>query len=116
MEVGPDAMQAVLINAKGFGGNNATAAVLSPHVTLDMLRRRHGADAVTTHAKRNEAVSERSAEYDGATVSGENATIYNFGVGVVDGEELTISDTRINIPGQDLDIDLSVPNPYDDMV
>ena len=34
----------------------------------------------------------------------------------VDGEELTISDTRINIPGQDLDIDLSVPNPYDDMV
>jgi len=116
LEVGPDAMQAVLINAKGFGGNNATAAVLSPHVTLDMLRRRHGADAVTTHAKRNEAVSERSAEYDGATVSGENATIYNFGVGVVDGEELTISDTRINIPGQDLDIDLSVPNPYDDMV
>ena len=115
-EVGADAMQAVLVNAKGFGGNNATAAVLSPQVTLDMLKRRHGAKAITGHAKLNEGVAEATARYDAATVAGENATIYNFGVGVVDGEELSISDERISIPGQDLDIDLTVPNPYDDMV
>lgn len=115
-EVAPDAMQAVLINAKGFGGNNATAAVLSPYVTMDMLRRRHGTAVLGNHARRNEQVAEATAAYDTATTAGENATIYNFGVGVVEGAELEISDRRISIPGQKLDIDLTLPNPYDDMV
>ena len=115
-EIAPDSMQAVLINAKGFGGNNATAALLSPYVTMDMLKRRHGADALTTHARRNADVAEATAAYNTATTAGDNATIYNFGVGVIQGEELEISDQHIKIPGQPLDIDLTVPNPYDDMV
>ena len=115
-EIAPDSMQAVLINAKGFGGNNATAALLSPYVTMDMLKRRHGADALTTHARRNADVAETTAAYNTATTAGDNATIYNFGVGVIQGEELEISDQHIRIPGQPLDIDLTVPNPYDDMV
>ena len=39
-----------------------------------------------------------------------------FGVGVVDGTELTLSDTEIQIPGLECSISLEVPNPYDDML
>ena len=40
LEVGADSMDAIFINAKGFGGNNATAAILSPHFTTRMFDRR----------------------------------------------------------------------------
>jgi hypothetical protein len=36
-------------------------------------------------------------------------------VGVIEGEELTISSDGISIPGQDKEISLNVENPYDDM-
>ena len=48
-------------------------------------------------------------------IGGENSTIYNFGVGVIDGEELKITSDGISIPGQTNDISLQVPNPYEDM-
>ena len=38
-EVGTEDMDAVFINSKGFGGNNATAAVMAPHVVRNMLRK-----------------------------------------------------------------------------
>ncbi len=38
----PEDMKGCIINAKGFGGNNASAFILSPHHTLDMLNARHG--------------------------------------------------------------------------
>ena len=42
-EVGAKGMDAVVINSKGFGGNNASASILAPHVVEKMLRKRHGA-------------------------------------------------------------------------
>ena len=39
-EIDPTTMAATLINSKGFGGNNATAAILSPTVTKSMLQKR----------------------------------------------------------------------------
>ena len=35
-------IKAALINAKGFGGNNSTAAILSPEATAELLQSRHG--------------------------------------------------------------------------
>ena len=114
-EIDPAKMDAALINSKGFGGNNATAVILSPTVTRDMLTQKHGASALKEHASRNEAVQASCADYDEAAINGGNGTIYNFGVGVVEGDELTLSDRAISIPGQTLDINLSVENPYQDM-
>jgi acetoacetyl-[acyl-carrier protein] synthase len=34
-------MDVAFINSKGFGGNNATAAVISPKVTLAMITKRY---------------------------------------------------------------------------
>ena len=114
-QVEKDGMDAVFINSKGFGGNNATAAVLAPHIVERMLTKKHGADAMTQHRKRNESVAEQAAAYDDDTIAGKNSAIYNFGVGVIEGEELTITSDAISIPGQTNPVNLNVENPYDDM-
>jgi acetoacetyl-[acyl-carrier protein] synthase len=108
-------MDSVFINSKGFGGNNATAAVLGPHVVTEMLRKKHGKAVLIKHASLNESVKEKIEAYDESMIAGKNSTIYNFGVGVIEGEELTISSDGISIPGQDKEISLNVENPYDDM-
>lgn len=114
-EVGKTDIDSVLINSKGFGGNNATAAILGPHVVTEMLRKKHGKDALTKHAGLNESVKENIEAYDESMIAGKNSTIYNFGLGVIEGEELTISSNSISIPGQDKEINLNVENPYEDM-
>ncbi len=108
-------IDSVFINSKGFGGNNATAAVLGPHVVTEMLRKKHGKALLIKHASLNESVKEKIEAYDESMIAGKNSTIYNFGVGVIEGEELTISSDGISIPGQDKEISLNVENPYDDM-
>jgi acetoacetyl-[acyl-carrier protein] synthase len=80
-----------------------------------MLRKKHGKAALIKHASLNESVNEKIEAYDESMIAGKNSTIYNFGVGVIEGEELTISSDGISIPGQDKEISLNVENPYDDM-
>ncbi len=114
-EIDAEQIDTAFINSKGFGGNNATAAILSPHVTRQMLEKKHGSRALDKRDKLNEKVLENTIAYDAATTAGENKTIYNFGVGVVAGEELELTSDGITIPGYRNSIDLNVDNPYKDM-
>jgi acetoacetyl-[acyl-carrier protein] synthase len=114
-EIDAEQRDTAFINSKGFGGNNATAAILSPHVTRQMLEKKHGSRALDKRDKLNEKVLENTIAYDAATTAGENKTIYNFGVGVVAGEELELTSDKITIPGYGNSIDLNVDNPYEDM-
>ncbi|HSG90855.1 MAG TPA: beta-ketoacyl synthase [Pseudomonadales bacterium] len=114
-EVGAEAMDVAFLNSKGFGGNNATGAILAPHVVQRMLRQRHGAAAMSAWEGRHEKVSEAIADYDVRMTRGEVAPIYQFGEGVLDGTDLTISDREIRIPGFDNPVSLDIGNPYDDM-
>ncbi|MBV1879895.1 MAG: beta-ketoacyl synthase [Pseudomonadales bacterium] len=114
-EIDPSQMDATLINSKGFGGNNATAAILSPHITRQMLRKKHGAQAFTQREVRNEAVQEKTMAYDLETSQGKNKLIYRFGLGVVSGEELTLAADKISIPGHQQSVSLELENPYQDM-
>jgi acetoacetyl-[acyl-carrier protein] synthase len=111
----PAQMDATLINSKGFGGNNATATILSPLVTRKMLEKKHGKSRLLARDERNAAVEASISQYDAATTAGQNALIYNFGVGVIEGAQLTLSDQAINIPGLAQPISMVVPNPYEDM-
>jgi acetoacetyl-[acyl-carrier protein] synthase len=115
IEVGHEGMDAAFINSKGFGGNNATALVLAPHVARRMLERKHGRTAMTAHATRNEAVVVAAAEYDAKMTRGEGRPIYQFGEGVLEGSDLDITTSRIKVPGWGQAIDLELPNPYPDM-
>ncbi len=56
VEIDPTQMDGAFINSKGFGGNNATALILSPTVTRRMLAQKHGAAAMTAYDKRHEPI------------------------------------------------------------
>ncbi|MFT7686842.1 MAG: acetoacetyl-[acyl-carrier protein] synthase [Candidatus Azotimanducaceae bacterium] len=114
-EIDPAALDACFINTKGFGGNNATAAILSPNVVKNMLEKKHGKNALDKWQAKNVGIQENIADYDKRTSEGENNLIYEFGVGVVNGSELDISSEKITIPGLDHSISLQIENPYDDM-
>jgi len=114
-EVDPSLLDAAFINSKGFGGNNATGLILAPHVTRAMLERKHGAKAMKRHAQRHESVAIAFASYDERMTRGEESPIYQFGEGVLEGTDLGISDTRIEVPGYGQPIELDIADPYPDM-
>ncbi|MBD3895557.1 beta-ketoacyl synthase [Halomonas sp. ML-15] len=103
---------ACFINAKGFGGNNATGLVLSPAVTERLLVQRHGAAAVEAWRTRREATLAISATYERVADRGHFQALYRFGEGVLEGPELTISAAQIEIPGYARPVSLNVANPY----
>ncbi|PAU75023.1 beta-ketoacyl synthase [Halomonas salipaludis] len=103
---------ACFINAKGFGGNNATGLVLSPAATERLLTKRHGAAAMDAWRTRREATLAISATYARLADRGHFRALYRFGEGVLEGPELTINATQIEIPGYARPVSLDVDNPY----
>lgn len=114
-EVGNRGMDAVILNSKGFGGNNASASVLGPHVVEQMLLKRHGRQALDKYKSLNEAVKEASAAYDSSATEGENRTIYRFDHNVLGGDSIELSEEKIAIAGITPEISLTVENSYQDM-
>ena len=104
-----------MINSKGFGGNNASASILSPHTTSAMLSKRHGSEAMQKYQARNEAVVAQQQEYNDACARGENRTIYQFDQGVLSGDDLELDTAGIKLSNGSPDISLAMPNPYADM-
>lgn len=118
-EVGATGMDAVLLNAKGFGGNNATASVLAPHITSDMLSRRHGKQAMTRWQSKNESVRAAAQEYDERARRGQAEIFYRFDHQVLDGTaEGTLAAQRdsISLKGYAHPIRLASETPYQDML
>ncbi len=113
--VGAQGMDAVLINSKGFGGNNATASILAPHIALQMLEKKHGKAKMQDYGQRNDAVQAQVKKYDDATIAGQADTIYRFDHHVMDGDSVSVSTNKIQIKGAKGDINLEMPNPYADM-
>ena len=112
LEVGADQMDLALINAKGFGGNNATALLLSPEVTRKMLTARHGSQAMTRWQKTNESVTTQQDQYEQRCQMGTESPIYQFGEGVLDGSDLDLTSEQINVPGFGKALNLEVDNPF----
>lgn len=90
---------AALLNSKGFGGNNATAVALSPDTTLAMLARRHGQRQVDQWRDRVEGTRAAARDYDQRALNDEERPHYHFNDGVVDGEDVAISDRDLRLPG-----------------
>ncbi len=111
-ELAADSAYAV-INAKGFGGNNASATVISPSRTREMLEKRHGRDAVAAWEQSNESVSAHSSAFEAACLAGEFRSIYKFDHEVLAGEDVSLRSDRILLRGAE--VDLNLDNPYADM-
>lgn len=88
-------LSAALINAKGFGGNNATAAVLSPEATATLLQSRHGPIQIAG----SDEVRARQERYRHEIDRGTIEILYHYGENIVDGSDLEMTATSISVPG-----------------
>jgi acetoacetyl-[acyl-carrier protein] synthase len=114
-EVGNQGIDATIINSKGFGGNNASASILAPHIVEQMLTRRHGKKAFAKYQTANEAVTEKAAAYDTSTSNGENRTIYKFDHNVLGSESIELNSANITVKNLEPEISLNIENNYEDM-
>ncbi|MDD7804674.1 MAG: beta-ketoacyl synthase [Endozoicomonas sp. (ex Botrylloides leachii)] len=101
-----------LVNAKGFGGNNATALMLSPQLTQKMLMARHGGQVMKRWEIAQERTIARQTEYEQRSLLGTTELIYQFGMGVLSDQDLAINDKQIKIEGYGKPINLEVENPF----
>ena len=113
--MGSGNIDATIINSKGFGGNNASASILSPNITREMLEKRYGKDALEEYYRKNEKVKEATANYDRATSEGENNVIYKFDNNVLSGESISMNKDSISISEINKAISLDIQNNYKDM-
>lgn len=95
----PADWDASFLNAKGFGGNNATATVVSPGVVSRWLEQRHGGRALTSWRQRNESVVEASAAWDRALTEGTAKMVYRFDHEVRSEEHVRIENGHLYIEG-----------------
>jgi acetoacetyl-[acyl-carrier protein] synthase len=87
------------LNSKGFGGNNATATIVSPGVALRWLEDRHGTAAVAAWRDRNPAVVEKSSAWDRAMTEGTAEIVYRFDHGVRNDDHVRVEHDRVCIEG-----------------
>lgn len=106
----------VFLNSKGFGGNNATATVISPRVVEGMLDKRYGEQKIALYHERREAVRAVAKAYDQQALNGELNVIYNFGAGIINEENLTVDEHCVSVAEFQNTVNLNFDNPYADMV
>jgi acetoacetyl-[acyl-carrier protein] synthase len=110
------APEVAFLNSKGFGGNNATASILSPQRTLRMLETRYGKEIMVSYYERNVEVAKKAAEYNAAVLQGDYRIRYGFGRNMIDEKAIEIDKTMIRVPGYGQAIDLTNENIYKDMI
>lgn len=111
----PKDLEVAILNSKGFGGNNASAVILSPRKTEAMLEKRHGKDAFTAYARRRETALAQSKAYLERADRGDYAPIYRFGEDVISDADVLMTDKAISLKGAGNPISLPTDNPYADM-
>lgn len=111
----PEDVEVAILNSKGFGGNNASAVVLSPTRTEAMLEKRYGADAMQAYRGKREASLTASAAYIAKADCGDYAPIYRFGEDQIQEADIEISETAVKVRGLANAIALPTENPFSDM-
>jgi acetoacetyl-[acyl-carrier protein] synthase len=114
MDVSEQKMDVAFINSKGFGGNNATAVVLSPNKVESMLALRYS-DRFGDYLTRREETRTNSAAYAERADAGQLDVIYRFGEPLIDEGGLSISAEGVSVPGFAQQIIFEKGNPWQDM-
>lgn len=94
------------INAKGFGGNNASAFLISPEKTKELIKDKYCAMQWQDYQAKNETVQARSKEWDTQTSLGNTQPAYHFGEGVLQPEDLILTKEKITLKGWRKAVDL----------
>lgn len=109
-------MDVAFINSKGFGGNNATATLFSPSVTLSMIEKRYGKDVFNAYIDKTEKVLEAQKVYQEKADNGEFDLIYRFGEGMIEESDIVLTKDSMSIPNFEHEIELPKNNPFSDMI
>ena len=113
LERGVGELDVCLINSKGFGGNNATATVVSPQVTERLLSARHGATTIGDWQRKRERTRERAAAHDAAASAGQFSCRYYFDHAVRHDDHVHITPDSLTVDGCAQAISLDIPNPFE---
>ncbi|WP_089717977.1 beta-ketoacyl synthase [Candidatus Entotheonella palauensis] len=108
-----DQLDVAFLNAKGFGGNNATATVLPAHVSEKLLEQKHGAQTMATWRDKAESARAQAQAYDRDATAGNIETIYHFDHDVRADEHIHISRDELRVDGYQQPISLATDNPLD---
>ncbi len=106
--------KAVILNAKGFGGNNATGLVLSPAQTLAMLGNKYGDKALLAYHEKNIPVKRTADNNDKAACTGTETIRYHFGERVMDETSVSMTQESMKLSEFEQEITLPQSNPYAD--
>jgi acetoacetyl-[acyl-carrier protein] synthase len=95
----PADWDASFLNAKGFGGNNATATIVSPRIALRWLEQRYDGRALAAWRQRSESVAQKAEEWDRALTEGTARIVYRFDHEVRGEEHVRIENEMMYIEG-----------------
>ncbi|MEP0203065.1 MAG: beta-ketoacyl synthase [Halioglobus sp.] len=112
-EIDPEQQRYAIINAKGFGGNNATATMLSPSIVNRMLQARYSRSEWTAWERANETVREAQETYDNEVIAGDMGPVYKFDHGVLGDNDVELNEHEVIVDGRSVSLDLE--SPFDDM-
>jgi acetoacetyl-[acyl-carrier protein] synthase len=101
-----------LINSKGFGGNNATAALLSPGMTEQLLEKHHGRSAMDAWRHRHEAVQVEREAIESSRIAGDWSPSYRFDEGVIGDTEIAVTDKTVQFGGATISLKGDVPKDW----
>lgn len=101
-----------VINSKGFGGNNASAALLSPGATLELLSAHHGNAALTTWQRRQDRTQATREKTESVRLRGEWAPDYYFNDGVIDGDDIALDRSSMKLGGRQIDLRIELPDGW----
>jgi acetoacetyl-[acyl-carrier protein] synthase len=90
-------IKAAILNAKGFGGNNASGLILSPKQTMQMLANKHGVDAMDDYKAKNIAVAMTAEQADELSQYGAAPVIYDFGTSTMDKQSVSMTTSHIGL-------------------
>jgi acetoacetyl-[acyl-carrier protein] synthase len=109
-------MDIAFLNSKGFGGNNATASILSPAITEKMLAKRHGQKAMAAYQMKRALTRDKANNYHEEFLKGNYQVIYKYGEDMLDEKNIEIDQNSLRIPGYGEPINLDKENIYKDMM
>ena len=107
-------MEVSFINSKGFGGNNASAVLLSADKANAMLGQRY-TSRFAQYIEQRETTRKNAEDYAVQADRGSLAVIYRFGEQLIDEKAVAITPTGMSIPGCSRKIEFNFKNLWQDM-
>ena len=91
---------AAFLNAKGFGGNNASALILSPEESMTLLSKKYSSTKIKNYQSANQDVVSKSTQHNKQCLRGKYNIIYKFNENVLQGEgDIMLEKNKLSLKG-----------------